>query len=427
MGKREYLLGTVLSVVCGVLFSLHQQQTGSSYQALIKGRNNTILFITNPENGLSNVHLATSFALLENHPSTEIHFASFHKQAKRVQAISDAALKKNVNRTPIRFHEIPGRSMEEIYAERYGGWETMIKGPGYKGLGDITANMQRYLSTWEINEHYDIILAVQNIITEVDPAVVVLDFLCTPAMDAIRDLNRFHAILSPNPLSDSFPNQLPYGQVLWRYPAFGSGFPFSVPWRLIPENIYMVLRMGIPLIHMPEIAAKREFLASKGIQDGINHLLRAYRSDVPWIAGQMDEAALPFHPVPANVSAVGPIVISTAPAAEQDAALAEWLAQRPTLLVNMGSVFTYREPYARAMAEALEMVLARTNVQVLWKYQKLGNYSDDFRAGVEEHIASGRLRIEDWLGIDPPALLESGHVVASVHHGGAGCYNEAIA
>jgi len=34
--------------------------------------------------------------------------------------------------------------------------------------------------------------------------------------------------------------------------------------------------------------------------------------------------------------------------------------------------------------------------------------------------------VEKWLGIDPAAMMETGNIVASVHHGGTNCFFEAV-
>lgn len=427
MGNRGLLIGAVLAVVLGTLFISRQSQPAVAQRASRRGRNNTILFLTNSENGLSNVHLATSFALLERHPSCEVHFASFHKQARRVHDISEAVLAKNSSQKPIRFHEIRGRTMLQTLEDSQLGWEVMIGPPGHEGADLIAREMERYLSAWEAQEHYDIFLQIQDIIESIDPAVVVLDPFFVPGIDAARNLDRLHAFIAPNPVADCFPDRSPRLQILWKYPALGSGHPYPVPLRLIPHNIAMVVRMGLKMIRLPQINAKREFLAARGVREPINHPMRAYRPDCPWIASQVDGAALPFDPLPANVTVAGPIVISTAPAAEQDPALAAWLSRRPTVLINMGSLFWYREDHARAMAGALAEVLRRTDVQVLWKFRKQGGYGDEYQAPIAEHVASGRVRIEGWLAVDPMALMETGHVVAFVHHGGANSYTEAVA
>ena len=140
----------------------------------------------------------------------------------------------------------------------------------------------------------------------------------------------------------------------------------------------------------------------------------------------MREAAVPLEYLPPNVSAVGPIVLSLAPVAEQDAELEAWLARAPTVLVNLATVFKYHEERAHLMAKAIKNALERTNVQILWKMDKLGEYGDEFKDELQGYVEQGRLRIVKWLTVDPAALVESGHIVASVHHGGSNCYHEAL-
>lgn len=81
------------------------------------------------------------------------------------------------------------------------------------------------------------------------------------------------------------------------------------------------------------------------------------------------------------------------------------------------------------MAAALARVMERTGngVQFLWKFNKQGDYPDDFMRSIMPHVDAGRVRVVGWLEADPFSLLETGHFVASVHHGGSNCYHEAIA
>lgn len=65
-------------------------------------------------------------------------------------------------------------------------------------------------------------------------------------------------------------------------------------------------------------------------------------------------------------------------------------------------------------------------MQVLWKFTKYGEYSDDLLSLLQPYINAGRLRMSRWLTVDPVSLLETGDIVASVHHGGSNCYHEAI-
>lgn len=45
---------------------------------------------------------------------------------------------------------------------------------------------------------------------------------------------------------------------------------------------------------------------------------------------------------------------------------------------------------------------------------------------VAEELASGRVRIEEWLPAQPIAILRSGNVICMIHHGRSNSYHEAI-
>lgn len=103
------------------------------------------------------------------------------------------------------------------------------------------------------------------------------------------------------------------------------------------------------------------------------------------------------------------------------------MQQQPTVLVNLGSEFSYTVERGTAMAETLAQVLTEVpELQILWKCRKEGNFDDSFLEPARAHIDSGRLRVVAWLDVDPTALLKSGHIVLSVHHGGASCYHESV-
>jgi hypothetical protein len=118
----------------------------------------------------------------------------------------------------------------------------------------------------------------------------------------------------------------------------GSGFKFPVPWHKIPENIYLNIRMINALLLTPGLSAKKAVLRDRGIKEPIN-LLGMHRTDVPWITMNTEGASVPVDYVPPNVTSVGPILMDSAPAAEQDPELAQWLKKAPTIIFNPGSHF----------------------------------------------------------------------------------------
>jgi hypothetical protein len=79
------------------------------------------------------------------------------------------------------------------------------------------------------------------------------------------------------------------------------------------------------------------------------------------------------------------------------------------------------------MAEALEEVLSKTDVQIIWKFNKLNEYPNDFLTPLQRYIDNDRLILSNWLTVDPYSLLQTGDIIATVHHGGSNCYHEGIA
>jgi hypothetical protein len=78
------------------------------------------------------------------------------------------------------------------------------------------------------------------------------------------------------------------------------------------------------------------------------------------------------------------------------------------------------------MAGAIVEVLSKSGVQLIWKFDKWGNYSDNFLHPLQTYMDSGRPRMSKWITVDPMSLLETGNIIVLVHHGGSNLYHEAI-
>lgn len=98
----------------------------------------------------------------------------------------------------------------------------------------------------------------------------------------------------------------------------------------------------------------------------------------------------------------------------------------PTVLINLGSSVNYDEVGAVEMVKAVRVLLDNSKVRVLWKFNRRYEYSYEFLDVLNEEIRADRVRMSKWIKVDPLALLETGDIVVSVHHGGANCFHEAI-
>jgi hypothetical protein len=148
---------------------------------------------------------------------------------------------------------------------------------------------------------------------------------------------------------------------------------------------------------------------------------------VTWLVPSLPEIDLPLAFIPKNAIPCGPIIMEFAPVADIDAELASWLARRPTVLINLGTLYKFDEGAAKRMLVAIEHLLEKIkDVQVLWKLS--AEREEDAWVGEMRKLArdDGRLRIEKWISAEIAAVLASDTVVLAVHHGGASSYHEAI-
>ncbi|KAH7177024.1 hypothetical protein EDB81DRAFT_836846 [Dactylonectria macrodidyma] len=392
----------------------------------IRGRNNTILFVTSDLYGLANVHLATAYDLLKSHPDAEVHYASFSKFASRVKRTSSQAQKAAPEASDVTFHALNGRAYGEASAlTQVTGSEMMVHPPGLASAEGFCRILKLGLSPWPADEYYDIYLSVQKIIEEVNPAIVVLDMLLNPALDATRDMHHAHAILTPNVLTGIAPAVQPSYKVLWKWPAVASGYPFPLPWSLVPANIYLNFQTIRCALSSIDAGGKRANLKGKGIEKPLD-FMGMYRPDVPWITQTLPGAHFPLDNIPSNVICTGPINLADVGGERDEGSeIIDWIQRAPTMMISLGSHYKYTDQQAAVMLEAIQLVLRQTDIQVLWKVVLPDAVDDSFLQNIDESI-SDRFRSEKWLDVEPPSLLRLDTMVASVHHGGAGCFHDAL-
>lgn len=223
MFARIVLIGAVLIASLAYFLSSGEAAPRAPY---IQGRNKTVLFLANKEHGLSNVHLSTTYALLEGFPDLEVHYATFPGVRSKVDKISKFARAQTPAARDVIYHDLKGASLAEACEMekelRYPGMDfqdTMMGPPGAAGIANLAKDIQWWISPWNAEDHMTVYEEISDLIDEIDPAVVVLDTLFRPAIDATRDKNRLHAIVTPNLLTDNFLGDQPHGSMFWKYPA----------------------------------------------------------------------------------------------------------------------------------------------------------------------------------------------------------------
>jgi hypothetical protein len=152
---------------------------------------------------------------------------------------------------------------------------------------------------------------------------------------------------------------------------------------------------------------------------------------VPILLASHTETDFPCF-VPENITQCGPILRPCGLISEKSPELATWLSQGSTVLVNLGSNVYFSKNQARKFADALRVLLvARPDIQVLWKLRpnrdvETADWIPTALCNILNEVTAGRVRVEEWLPVEPSCILQSGHVCCMVHHGGANSYNEAM-
>lgn len=306
---------------------------------------------------------------------------------------------------------------------------------------------------WEPSEIADIYPQVVDIIRAVGPDLTVVDPLHVPALTAAFNSGLKWTVLAPNTIKDFAVPLQPRAAALWKYPVIGSALPFPVPWQYIPMNAGLLLVLGFTMVTDTRLGeAVRLLRAATG--DASLRLLTladlgvvsAPPPGVRLLCAMSEDLDYPFSVLPAHVTPCGPIVRPSRRLAEVDPALERWLAQGPTVYVNLGTQFALKPGEALEFALALRDLLdaaaegekhaaGQGRLQVLWKLKRK-DASDQAEWGGEwkpvhdtlgPEISEDRVRITPWVEADPCAILQSGHVACSVHHGGANSHHEAIA
>ena len=158
----------------------------------------------------------------------------------------------------------------------------------------------------------------------------------------------------------------------------------------------------------------------------------AWRPDRFHLSPALKELDWPFQ-VPDNILPCGPILLPTASVERQNPNMARWLKQAPTILVNLGTLYAPEPSVAQHIATGLKTFLDSwkgEKVQILWKLPKHPRDEDNVYAKsiapLTREVVEGSVQIQPWFEVEPLAMLETGNIVCSVHHGGANSWYEAI-
>jgi hypothetical protein len=415
-----------------------------------------VLFMTNSEYGQANVILAVVYELLQRQ-GYEVHVASFASIKKRVSEINDIATFNSRNKSSTAtFHTIFGLSSQEAGNAKIKETGEFIGPfpPGLRGAKDTyRISLPALATVYDGPAYMAGYSSCLDIIDSIKPDLVACDPLLSQGLEACKVRSCNLVVLSPNTFREIMGKQQPMLQTLFRYPAFvsfpsdktsanidrlASAFPYPVPWHLVLANLYLRLSLIWILVTSPKVKELIAFRRSQNLPK-LPPPFDIWQPENHYLVPSIPETDFPCYVAP-NVTPCGPILLPETPIEESDTKLLVWLKQGPTVLINMGSLIRMDDAMVREFASALKVLLdSKPDVQVLWKLKKKGGISLRLRDGsnsgdvtsdslsvIQDQIDSGRVKVEEWMSVDPSVVLQSGHVACSVHHGGSNSFHEAL-
>jgi 2-acylglycerol O-acyltransferase 1 len=246
-----------------------------------------------------------------------------------------------------------------------------------------------------------------------------------------------YVINNPMGASDMLKFDQPRGAGLWYYPMLGTGYPFpltSSPRSLI-NNIYIFTRFVYLILSNPILKSIEQHRQAHGLPGKSATIAPFERKPELYVFASIREADYPLQ-VPEYVAEFGPIIPPRSQSTNEKepsasyAALSDWLDQAPTIVICLGSLFTYDSSDIIPLATALCNVLLRYEKHhLLWKIPKKDQHSnllDEIFRPLGGWKDSERIKIVDWIEMPMSEVLEHKTVVVNVNHGGANSYGEAM-
>ncbi|KAL0575337.1 hypothetical protein V5O48_006639 [Marasmius crinis-equi] len=396
-----------------------------------------ILVFAYSDYGQANPMLSIVYELALMRPEVELHVASFTPLDTRLpdfQALLDRDRKRRAHPThnikDIVFHHCKGVTNMQAFGLYNGGMHAMTHPSGIRGCFKATENLDYLAAPLEAEGYLESFFQCREMITTMNPDIVIVDSLFKPAIDACRESTQLFVVLSTMSYKECTTADQPVLSLLTRFPAYGSGYPYPVPWHLIPSNVFINLLFGYTFATNPRF---KKLDAYRKEHAGLNFGFHDFViPGVQYLCPSLPETDFPFF-VPDHIFSCGPLIFPFVPVEEADPELGIWIDKGPTILVNLGSHAISDEGYVTELAKGLRIMFASGGVpshtQVLWKV-KLGGGDSQIRNVIEgiigAEIQEDRVKLVDWLKADPVSILLHPNTACTVHHGGANSFNEGI-
>jgi hypothetical protein len=210
-----------------------------------------------------------------------------------------------------------------------------------------------------------------------------------------------------------------------------SGYPFPLPWSKVLPNfalqIYSIYNFVISP-HLRVIGAARKTTGLSGPLP----IFRGFRKDIEYLAAMIPELDFHLSNIPSNITLCGPFVLPVFSTVEQtDPELAQWLSigNGCTILINLGTHAVSDPGMVEQLAKGISVAIQHERdqgrkIHVLWKLKGMDDVDAVLQKELGNEMQAGRVRVVNWLTVDPLALLKEGSVMCSVHHGGANSFFE---
>ncbi|KAK4450019.1 family 1 glycosyltransferase [Podospora aff. communis PSN243] len=418
-----------------------------------------VLILTNSELGQANVVFALILGLLEQDPTLDIHISSFQQLQRPLDTFSALTTQSIPSAKPITFHPLPGRPMfAAMGTDQPDPHKNFLHTSSFSpGLFTtplfIRVYLQHLMLCWPAPELSSILTSLLTTLAVLNPDLIICDSLFSPGITASihhRTLSPSTplAIITPNTPKDFLSHRIPFLRRITTFPVGGAGLPTPLPAKYIPLNIFYFLCVVCFMMTDKVNPAKHsevQRLTGLGselkIVTGVDLILQDLapvdklivaceeRLDFPFLyEGMSPDGSLP-SPWREKMVRVGPIVRPARSVREVDGELDAWLKRGKVVLVALGTHVGVTAEEARELGRGLRVVLD-AGLRILWKVKAVEGERGAVEGAVREVLGremdGDRVRVVGWLEAEPPAVLATGRVVCSVHHGGANSYYEAV-
>ncbi len=410
----------------------------------------TILLLSCSEHGQANVFLATAYELIHRHPNLSLHYGSWSDLKSSVDATSAYAVRTAPHQgaKPITFHPLSGPTQLNAMVRHSNIGNFIARPPRRDNTRVLVETLIAPLVSWDGPEYVEVYRSISAIVEEVKPDVVVVDSNLAPAFAVCLHENINFLFLSPNTYKEAIGGTQPVWNLFFKQPFSASGLEYPLPWSQVLRNIIFILWFLYQAITNKRNVQVREYVKQVLDVEALDTrdiwVPKPEWGKIRLLLNSQEETDFPLDFSPSRhrhaITGCGLIVMASPPIEEADPELATWVAGGPVVFVCLGTHFLTTEKLALEMAIALKTLFTRAEssgtmkgLRVLWKLkQPKGEEAFSVSKGsaiydtLDKYINADCIRFSSWLEATPLSIMESGHVVCSVNHGGASSYSEAV-